>query len=114
VKDWTSSTTKKNISGVVTSINTTLGSFTLLNNSSTTTVQTSSSTSFTLNGMSGTFASVFLNAKVKVAGMLNASSTIVSATSVDIASSTKKSWDKDDKKEWRSWIRSKVWLNVGH
>lgn len=58
------------------------------------------------------FADIFLNAKVKVMGMFNASSSILTATSVDVGTTTKKNgWDNDDKKEWRNWIRSKVWLN---
>ena len=112
VKDWTHSESKKTLSGIVTSINATLNSFTLSHDNSTTSVQTNSSTDFDLKGGNGSFTSLFLNAKVKVKGMFNASSSVLTATSVDISTTSHKwGWDKDDKKEWRDWIRSKVWLN---
>lgn len=90
VKDWTQVVSKKNLSGIVTSINATLGSFTVAEGTATTTVQTSSSTTFKKNGGSATFADIFLNAKVKVLGMFNASSSVVTAQSVDFGTSTKK------------------------
>lgn len=113
VKDWTQVESKKTLSGIVTSINATLNSFTLSHDNATTTVETNSSTDFDLsNGQNGTFASIFLNAKVKVKGMLNASSSVLTATEIDISTSTTKwGWDNDDKKEWRDWIKSKVWMN---
>jgi len=114
VKDWTHVQTKKNFSGVVSSINTSLNSFVITNGNSTTTVQTNSDTKFKLDGSAGTFASLFLNAKVKVMGMFNASSSVLTATSVDIASTTKDKWTKNDAHEWRDWIRSKIWLSLGH
>lgn len=113
VKDWTAVETKARIDGVISSINATLGSFTIAKGGATTTVQTSSSTKFKVNGENGTFADLFLNAKVKIMGMFNASSSVVTATSVDVSSSTKHKWDKDDAKEWRNWIKSKVWLHLG-
>lgn len=114
VKDWTQAESKKTYRGMVTSINATLNSFTLSGDNTTTTVQTNSATKFKLsNGTTGSFADIFLNAKVKVMGMWSASSSVLTATSVDVGTTTKKdSWDTDDKKEWRNWIRSKVWLNL--
>lgn len=111
VKDWTAVETKAKIEGIVTSINATLGSFTIKNGSGTTTVQTGSSTSFKKDGVAATFASLFLNAKVKVQGLLNASSSVVTAQSVAIDTDDDNSWDHNDRKEWRTWIKSKVWLN---
>ncbi|MFZ2720033.1 MAG: DUF5666 domain-containing protein, partial [Minisyncoccia bacterium] len=90
VKDWTQAESKKTYSGMVTSINTTLNSFTLSSDGSTsspqaTTVQTNSATKFKLsNGNTASFADIFLNAKVKVMGMWNASSSVLTATSVDV------------------------------
>jgi hypothetical protein len=110
VKDWTQVETNKSLSGIVTSINTTLNSFTLSHNNATTTIQTNSSTDFELNGKDGSFASLFLNAKIKVKGFLNASSSVLTASEVDISSSSPK-WGWDDKKEWKDWIKSKVWMN---
>lgn len=112
VKDWTQVESKKTLSGIVTSINATLNSFTVSHDDATTSVQTNSDTKFKLNGQDGTFASIFLNAKVKVQGLFNASSSVLTATKIDISTTTNRwSWDKDDQKEWRDWIRSKVWLN---
>lgn len=113
VKDWTQVESKKTYKGVVTSINATLNSFTLSHGDATTTIQTNSGTKFKLaNGDTGSFADIFLNAKVKVMGMWNASSTVLTATSVDVGTTTKKNgWDNKDKHELRNWIRSQVWLN---
>lgn len=125
VKDWNHVESKKTLSGIVTSISATLNSFTISHDGSTgspqaTTVQTNSSTDFDLsNGNDGAFTSLFLNAKVKVEGMFNASSTVLTATDVHISTTTRKhgwdrdedEWDHDDRKAWRDWIRSKVWLN---
>jgi len=110
VKDWTHVETKTKLEGIVTSINATLNSFTISHKNSTTTVQTSSSTKFTEDGDNATFADIFLNAKVKIQGLLNASSSVFTATSVEIDEDN--NWDNDDKKEWRSWIKSKVWLKL--
>jgi hypothetical protein len=113
VKDWNHVESKKTLSGIVTSINTTLNSFTLSHDNATTSVQTNSATDFDLsNGGDGTFASIFLNAKVKVQGLFNASSSVLTATKIHIATTTNShDWDNDDRKEWRNWIKSKVWLN---
>lgn len=112
VKDWTQVETNKSLSGIVTSINATLNSFTLSHNDATTTVQTNSSTDFEVNGKDGSFASLFLNAKIKVKGLFNASSSVLTASEVDISSSSPKwGWDGNDKKEWKDWIKSKVWMN---
>lgn len=112
VKDWSSVEAKAKLEGVVTSISTSLNSFTVMKGNSTTTVQTSSSTKFTEDGDSANFADLFLNAKVKLAGMFNASSSVFTATSVaiDEDNDDDDKWNKDDKKEWRNWIRSKIWL----
>lgn len=118
VKDWTQVESKRTVSGIVTSINATLNSFTLSSNGSTsspqaTTVQTNAGTKFKVsNGNTASFTDIFLNARVKVLGMWNASSSVLTATSVDIGTTTKKNgWNSDDHNEWRNWIRSKVWLN---
>jgi len=113
VKDWTHVESKKTFSGIVTTINATLGSFTVSHDSATTSVQTNSGTTFKLtNGNNASFADIFLNAKVKVMGMFNASSSVLTATSIDIGTTTKKNgWGSDDQKQWRDWIRGKVWLN---
>lgn len=112
VKDWTQLESNKSISGIITSINATLNSFTVSHGNSTTTVQTNSSTNFDLNGKDGSFASLFLNAKVKVKGLFSASSSVLTASEVDVSSSSPKwGWDNDDKKEWKDWIKSKVWMN---
>lgn len=110
VKDWNHVESKKTLSGIVTSINATLNSFTVSHDGSTgspqatTSVQTDSNTKFKLsNGNDGTFASIFLNAKVKIAGLFNASSSVLTATSVDVATSSKK---HDD---FNGWFRSNFW-----
>lgn len=118
VKDWSSVEAKAKFNGVVTSINTTLNSFTVTKGNSTTTVQTSSSTKFTEDGDSASFADLFLNAKVKLQGMFNASSSVFTASSVAIETDSDEDnddhWNKKDKKEWRDWIRSKIWLKWGN
>lgn len=103
VKDWTQVESKKTLSGIVTSINATLNSFTLAHDGATTTVQTDAETKFKQNGDNGSFASLFLNAKVKVAGMFNASSSALTATSVDVATTTKK------KNGDHVWFRGDFW-----
>ncbi|MEK7155589.1 MAG: DUF5666 domain-containing protein [Patescibacteria group bacterium] len=118
VKDWSSIEAKAKLEGVVTSISTSLNSFTVMKGNSTTTVQTNSSTKFTEDGDSASFADLFLNAKVKLQGMFNASSSVFTASSVAIETDSGEDnddkWNKDDKKEWRNWIRSKIWLKLGH
>lgn len=115
VKDWSSVEAKAKLEGVVTSISTSLNSFTVMKGNSTTTVQTSSSTKFTEDGDSASFADLFLNAKVKLAGMFNASSSVFTASSVAIETDgDEDNWDNDDRKEWRNWIRSKIWLKWGN
>lgn len=114
VKDWTKTEAKTKLTGTVASINASLNSFVVTHGNSTTTVQTNSSTDFEVNGKDGSFADLFLNAKVKIQGMFNASSSVFTANEVEIASSTKKNgWNKEDKHAWRDWIRSKVWLKFG-
>ena len=112
VKEWTKKETKTRLNGTVQSINTSLHSIVVANGNSTTTVETNGSTKFSTNGHASTFADLFLNAKVKILGMFNASSTIFTASNVEIASSTKDKWTKDDAHAWRDWIRSMVWLHV--
>jgi hypothetical protein len=110
VKDWTQVTTKKSYSGIVTSINATLNSFTLSHDKATTTVQTNSATTFKLsNGNTGSFVDLFLNAKVKVMGMFNASSSVFTATSIDVGTTTKKN---DDGHGLRDWFRGNLWLKI--
>ena len=113
VKDWSKAQAKTKLEGTVTSINTSLNSFVVTNGNSTTTVETNSSTKFSDRDGSASFADIFLNAKVKLKGMFNASSTVFTASEVDIATSSKSKWDKDDHKKWRDWIHSKVWLHLG-
>ncbi|OGG60132.1 hypothetical protein A2765_01015 [Candidatus Kaiserbacteria bacterium RIFCSPHIGHO2_01_FULL_56_24] len=112
LKDWTQVESKKTYSGIVTSINATLNSF-MLGGNSTTTVQTNSATKFKLsNGNSGSFADLFLNAKVKVMGMLNASSSIFTATSIDIGTTSRKHYDDKNDNGLRGWFRGNFWLNL--
>lgn len=112
LKDWTSVETKTKFDGVVTSINTTLSSFTVAKGNSTTTVQTSSSTKFSENGDNASFADIILDAKVKIQGLFNASTSVFSATSVAIDSDNDNNWTKDDAKQWKNWVHSKVWLKL--
>lgn len=110
VKDWSKTEAKAKLNGTVSSINSSLGSFVVTHGNSTTTVETNSSTDFEVNGKDGAFADLFLNAKVKIQGMFNASSTVFTANEVEIASSSKK---HDDKHAFRNWLRSKIWLKIG-
>ncbi len=103
IKDWTSVQTKASLSGVVSSINTTLASFTITHKNGTTTVQTSSSTNFTEDGDNASFSEIVLNAKVKLQGLLNASSSIFTATSVEIDED-----NNDDNR--RGWFNGKAWF----
>lgn len=112
VKDWTKAEAKTKMSGVVSSINSSVGSFVITNGNSTTTVQTNNSTDFEVNGKDGSFADLYLNAKVKLRGMLNASSSVFTANEVEIASSTKK--HDDTTHSFRSWIRGNAWFKFGH
>jgi len=114
VKDWTKSVAAGvKLHGNVGSINSTLKSFVITDGSATTTIATNSSTRFEKNGDDASFADITLDAKVKVKGTWNASSTVLTATEVDIKPEKKNGWDKEDRKHWRDWIRSKVWLKVG-
>ena len=119
VKDWSQVETKRTLEGVVSSINTTLGSFTISRNGSTsspqaTTVQTSSSTEW--RGDANSFADLVLNASVKIKGFFNASTSVMTALSVAVDEdrdndSDDDRWNKGDENELRNWIKSKVWLN---
>jgi hypothetical protein len=114
VKDWSKTEAKTKLNGTVSSINSSLNSFVVTHGNSTTTVETSGSTDFEVNGKDGSFADLSLNAKVKLRGMFNASSTVFSANEVEIASSTKKHGWSGEKSDFREWIRSKVWFKFGH
>ncbi len=103
VKDWSSVETRAALSGVVTSINTTLSSFTISHKHGTTTVQTNSSTKFTEDGDSASFADIVLNAKVKLAGMFNATSSVFTATSVSIE-------EEGGNGKHNGWFKSKHWF----
>lgn len=98
VKDWSEANVQAKYDGIVTSIATTLGSFVITKGDATTSVQTSSSTVFTKNGSPASFADIILNAKVKLQGMLNASSSVYTATTVEIGSQK----DKNDDKNWKN------------
>ncbi|MFZ2886237.1 MAG: DUF5666 domain-containing protein [Minisyncoccia bacterium] len=113
VKDWTSVESKAKLEGVVSSINSTLASFTISHKNGTTTVQTSGSTSFKDGGGNASFADIVLNAKVKLQGLLNASSSVFTATSVQIGDDDNDRWSNEDGKKWRDWVKSKVWLKFG-
>lgn len=105
VKDWTSVETKAKLEGVVTSINSTLASFTVKTKNGTTTVETSGSTKFTEDGNDASFADIVLNAKVKLQGLLNASSSVFTATSVSI--------DEDGNNgKHRGWFKG--WFKLWH
>lgn len=112
VKDWSQVETKRTLEGIVSSINATLGSFTVVKNGATTTVQTSSSTEW--KGDADAFSELFVNAAVKIKGFFNASTTVMTAQSVDVDDDNddNDSWSSNDRNEWRDWIRSKVWLNL--
>ncbi len=112
VKDWSQVETKRTLEGVVSSINATLGSFTVIKNDSTTTVQTSSSTQW--KGDADSFSDLIVNAAVKIKGFFNASTTVMTAQSVDVDDDNddNESWSSNDRHEWRDWIRSKVWLSL--
>jgi hypothetical protein len=105
VKDWTTIETKARLEGVVSAINSSLSSFIVKTKSGTTTVQTSSSTKFTEDGDSASFADIALDAKVKVQGLFNASSSVFTAASVDIK-------DGNDGR-YRSWFKHwfKAWYD---
>lgn len=113
VKDWSQVETKRTLEGVVSSINATLGSFTVLKGGSTTTVQTSSSTEW--KGGADAFSDLFVNAAVKIKGFFNASTSVMTAQSVAVdqenGDSDDDRWSKGDQKAWKEWIRSKIWLN---
>ena len=111
VKDWSQVETKRTLEGVVSSINATLGSFTVLKNGSTTTVQTSSSTEW--KGDVDSFSELFVNAAVKIKGFFTASTTVMTAQSVEVDSDDDDDdhWGNGDQKKWKEWIRSKIWLN---
>lgn len=107
VKDWTSVETKKTITGIVSSINATLNSFVVVHGSGTTTVQVASSTDIDKDGDNATFADIVLNAKVKIVGMLNNSTNILSALSVDIDADNDGHEDEEhSRKEFRNWLKA--------
>lgn len=109
VKDWSKTEAKTKLEGFVSSINTSLNSFVIVNGNSTTTIETDSSTEFSDKNGDATFADLFMNAKVKLRGLWNASSSIFTATDVEIASPKKHGWT-GEKRDFRDWIRSKVWF----
>lgn len=107
VKDWSKMKAQEKFSGKVTSINSSLNSFVVTHGTSTTTVETTSATTFTKDDDNAAFADIALNSKVKLVGTWNASSTVFTASTVDIDEH-----DKRDGKKWRSWFRSHSWLKV--
>lgn len=116
IKDWSHMEVKQKLSGSVSAINATLGSFTVFGkNSATTSVQTSSSTTFTDDDGVATFADLFLNAKVKVKGFWNASTSIFTATAVDIDGEKDNDDEDEDQKHGRglfNWIRANAWFHL--
>lgn len=107
VKDWTNSHIATKINGIVTAINSTVGSFTVQSGDSTTTVQTSSSTEF--DGAISSFADLVLNAKVKITGFFNATNSVFTAEEVEAKT-------EHHNNEWyhgadiRAWIKSRISL----
>lgn len=113
VKDWTAVETKKTISGIVTSINATLNSFVVANGNATTSVQVSSSTDIEEDGDNASFADIVLNAKVKVVGMLNSTTNVLTALTVDIDEDNDGHEDKkNDRKEFRNWFKANFKNNI--
>ena len=110
VKDWSSVETKTKIEGIVSSINTTLNSFTIKRGDATTTVQTNGSTKFTEDGDSASFADIILNAKVKIAGLFSASSSVMTASTVEID----EDGDSNGKHSLRGWFNGGAWLKFWH
>ena len=105
VKDWSMAKADEKFSGTVASINASLNSFVVTRGNATTTVETNSSTKFTTKGDDAAFSDIALNSKVKLEGSWNASSTVFTATTVEIDGK-----NKHDGKKWRSWIRSHGWF----
>lgn len=105
VKDWSMEKTEEKFSGTVASINASLNSFVVMRGNATTTVETNSSTQFTVKGDDAAFGDIALNSKVKLEGSWNASSTVFTASKVEI-----KDRDSHKGKKWRSWFRSNAWL----
>lgn len=102
IKDWSQIETKRTVSGFISSINASLDSFVVSHGNTSTEIQTDSETKFKVNGEDGTFASLFTDAKVRIAGMFNASSSIFTASEVSVASSTKKH-------AFRGWLDGSFW-----
>lgn len=109
VKDWSMANVDDKFSGTVASINASLNSFVVTRGNATTTVETISSTKFTVKGDDAAFSDITLNSKVKLEGSWNASSTVFTATAVEIDGK-----DKHDGKKWRSWIRTHGWFKFGN
>lgn len=109
VKDWSKAKVDEKFSGTVASINASLNSFVVTRGNATTTVETNSSTTFTAKGDDAAFADIALNSKVKLEGSWNASSTVFTATAVEIDKQ-----DKHDNKKWRSWIHGHGWFKFGN
>lgn len=105
VKDWTNAHIATKISGIVTAINSTVGSFTVQSGDSTTTVQTSSSTDF--GGVITSFADLVLNAKVKITGFFDATSSVFTAEEVEVKTELRNN-DWRHGADIRAWIKSHV------
>lgn len=109
VKDWTSAHAATKLSGIITGINSTLGSFTITHDGSTTTVQTSSSTDFDGRGVSS-FADLVLNAKVKIRGFFSATSSVFTAQEVDVKEGARKHKEWKHGSDIHSWIKAHLSL----
>lgn len=116
VKDWTNAHIVTKLNGVITSINSTLGSFTVKHGNSTT-IQIPASTKFEEGGDSATFADLLVNARVKIKGFFATSSSIFAATEVDSEEKDDKDGGDDDWKQHRkdiqAWFKAnlRLWLN---
>lgn len=107
VKDWSKMEARDKFSGTVTSINASLNSLVVTRGNSTTTIETNASTKFTEDGDVAAFSDITLKSKVKLAGTWNASSTVFTATKVELDEK-----DAHAEKKWRSWFRSNAWFKV--
>ena len=92
------------ISGKILAVNTASGSLSIKAGDRIVTVQTTASTTISVNGATSTLASLPIGGKVKVTGTVNASGTVITASKITVKSEqddddTNKGEDKKNKKD---------------
>lgn len=115
VKDWTIGANQRSISGIVTGINSSGNSLTLVggngkdndndtDNKTRATIQLTGSTVIVLNGATSTLTSIQTGDKVKATGTMNEGGTVLTATSLTVTRPAVNFGNDDFAKKIRAWF----------